>query len=70
MPEHLAQKYKKEFEDALLSDRGAQFDLSNGWVREGEWYWDNGYNGDLFDAAADYILELEAELAEAKQRIL
>jgi alkylhydroperoxidase family enzyme len=26
------------------------------------WYWNNEYHGDLFDAAADYIKELENEI--------
>lgn len=31
----------------------------------GKWYWDNEYNGNLFAAGADYIIELEKKLIDA-----
>ena len=34
-----------------------------------EWFWDIDYDGDLFEAAADYILELKAALEVAKAEV-
>ncbi|MDD5151513.1 MAG: hypothetical protein PHC28_13730 [Flavobacterium sp.] len=31
------------------------------------WFWDNSYDGDLFDACADYIEELQSEINKIKK---
>lgn len=47
IPAHIEQKYKEDVKS---------------WTYPDEFYWDNSYDGNLFDATADYIIELKEQV--------
>ncbi len=74
IPEHLEEKYKLEWEEYHKSEYGKQqridylLAIGNSLERaqtiweQDEWFWNTDYDGDLFDAAADLVEELNAKI--------